>query len=646
MGRRPQPFTLATAGVVAGALLLRLWGIREGLPYAYNVDENAHFVPKAVGFFGHSLNPHYFVNPPGYTYILRAVFGLWFGSGAAVQRAYALHPSEVFTVARVVSAVLGAIAVWLVCLTGRRLFDARTGLLAGGLLAVSFLAVFYGHQAVNDEPALAPIALSLYGLAGIVRYGRRRDYLIAGVAAGLAAATKYTGGVVVVAIAGAALVRAVDARRDAKRRGRETALATAPATTTAPGKRASKPASAWGPLGALALAGVCALVAFLAANPYALADLSQFGTDVVGQGAVAGTDKLGDPFSNGYLFYVWTAGWGLGVVPAVAAIGGAALLIWRERRLAWVLVPAPIAFFIFMGQQQRYFGRWLLPIFPILCLLAAVGAVGAIRALARRRPALAPALAAIALLAQGLVYAVHNDRVLSRPDTRALARAWMVAHLPPGTPMLVEPVAPGAWLSDPGRSFAQTPDGSRWTYVNPLDGPTSSGAIGVAALSAIGGGGLARTLDAGAPGGTTADAASRPAAELLAAVGADPLDDQVGDSTFPYLYTSDLQAVGNESYVRSVSPELINLLEARGVCIIVTGSTVWGRAFNAPKQVPLAVAYYRDLATHAQVLFRATPSADPQSFNFDWSFDYYPLAYTRPGPEVVVYRLHGGRCAP
>jgi hypothetical protein len=31
-------------------------------------------------------------------------------------------------------------------------------------------------------------------------------------------------------------------------------------------------------------------------------------------------------------------------------------------------------------------------------------------------------------------------------------------------------------------------------------------------------------------------------------------------------------------------------------------------------------------------------------FNFDWSFDYYPLAYARPGPEMTVYRLTGGAC--
>jgi len=32
------------------------------------------------------------------------------------------------------------------------------------------------------------------------------------------------------------------------------------------------------------------------------------------------------------------------------------------------------------------------------------------------------------------------------------------------------------------------------------------------------------------------------------------------------------------------------------------------------------------------------------SFSFDWSFDYYPLAYRRPGPAMTIYRLHDGRC--
>src|SRR4051812_47000886 len=68
-GRR-WPWWLAVAAVVGGSLLLRLWGNAHGMPYAYNADENAHFVPGAIGLFGHAWNPHYFVNPPAYTYLL------------------------------------------------------------------------------------------------------------------------------------------------------------------------------------------------------------------------------------------------------------------------------------------------------------------------------------------------------------------------------------------------------------------------------------------------------------------------------------------------------------------------------------------------------------------------------------------------
>jgi hypothetical protein len=63
--------------------------------------------------------------------------------------------------------------------------------------------------------------------------------------------------------------------------------------------------------------------------------------------------------------------------------------------------------------------------------------------------------------------------------------------------------------------------------------------------------------------------------------------------------------------------------------------------------VPNAIAYYRALAAQSTVAFRASPyrsGAAPVPFGYDWSFDYYPLAYRRPGPAITVYHLHGGRC--
>src|SRR5437763_1594107 len=234
---------IAWAGAVAALLVvafgLRIWGVRQGLPYAYNVDENAHFVPKAIQLFGHGWNPHYFVNPPAYTYLLHLVFAVWYGGRVGVSNTFATNQTEVFVIARVTVAVLGTLAVWLLYLAGARAFDRRIGLLGAGVLAVAFLPVFYSHLALNDVPTLAPICLSLWGTAGVLRLGRTRDYVVAGVGLGLACATKYTGGIMLVPLLGAivAQYRAPSGQRPALR--------------------------------GLAIAGGAALAAFFIASPHA-----------------------------------------------------------------------------------------------------------------------------------------------------------------------------------------------------------------------------------------------------------------------------------------------------------------------------------------------------------------------------------------
>ncbi len=241
-------------------------GVRTGLPYIYNIDEAGHFVPKAVQMFarGHGLNPGYFVNPPALTYVLHIVFAVWFGSGGAVLRAYAIHPDHVFLLARVVVAALGTAAVWLLYLFGARLFERRVALLAAALEAVAFLPVFYGHFALNDAATLLPLTLSLYGSAGILRRGRRRDYALAGIGLGLACASKYTAGIALVPLAAAAAIRYLD--------GLSAAAGSTSGRTT---------------LAGLAIAVGCALSAFLLANPYALLDFSRFRTELAHQSSLS-----------------------------------------------------------------------------------------------------------------------------------------------------------------------------------------------------------------------------------------------------------------------------------------------------------------------------------------------------------------------
>ena len=50
MRRRPRwlrmPGGAALGWILLGALVLRLWSLKHGLPFVYNTDEEQHFVPR------------------------------------------------------------------------------------------------------------------------------------------------------------------------------------------------------------------------------------------------------------------------------------------------------------------------------------------------------------------------------------------------------------------------------------------------------------------------------------------------------------------------------------------------------------------------------------------------------------------------
>jgi len=557
--------------VLAVAFALRLWGIKQGLPYVYEVDEYGHFVPEAVRMFGHGLNPRYFVNPPALTYLLHVVFGVWFGvlrssSHASIAREFALHPDRFFLLARVVVALLGTASVWLLYLVGARLFNRATGLLASVVMAVAFLPVFYGHLALNDVPTLVGLTLSLLGTAGILRRGRMIDYLLAGVGLGLAAATKYTAGVMLLPLLGAAVAQYRDGARE---HGRDVAIGTG-------------------------LALLAALAAYLVANPYSLLDFHAFRAELELQSHYTEQSQsswIGGPRQGSFVYYLWSFTWGLGWIPALAALGGAVTIWRRDRRVGWMLVPVAVLYLLFLSLQGRYFGRWLLPIFPVACLLAASFALELVSWATRRVPRLDTAfvvLAVIALVVQGAVYSIHSGLVLSRPDTRNLTRTWAVEHIPAGAKIVLEPAVPNAWLDETGGGTAHP----RW--------------IKFPVLRVV--------LNAATGKPETAN-----------------------------------RTVELEDYERTLSAPLISYYERHGYCWVISGYTQSGRAFADPQLVPDAVAYYRELARQGEVVYHVSPynsaGKEDVAFNFDWTFDYYPLAFHRPGPEMTVYRLHGGRCA-
>lgn len=399
---------LVLGGILAVALVLRLWSIGHGLPFVYNVDEAEHFVPKALGMLDGGLDPGYYENPSGLTYLLLVLFTLpWPGLRT--------DPSTAFLVGRVVVALIGTVVVGLVYWAGRRLFAAPVGLVAAAVMAVAFLPVAYSKHALNDVVTLAPVTVGVVATVVAYERGHRLDWVLAGAAAGAATAVKYTAGVMLLGVAAAALLRAQQHR---------TAL---PASLLSLG------------LASGAFAGV-----FVLLNPFLVVNSTGALEQITGQSAQADTGKFGQVAANGWAYYAETLTWGLGWLPLVAAGIGAVLVVRRDWRLALLLLLPAVALFVYMGAQGRYFGRWLLPTYPVLCLLAGNAVIALARGFGSHRRT-AAVLLTVGVCLQGFLSAIHVNLLLGRTDTRALASDAVQSTVPAGAPVVVEPFVPQEW---------------------------------------------------------------------------------------------------------------------------------------------------------------------------------------------------------
>jgi hypothetical protein len=424
-----SPAHLLLGLVLAAGLVLRLRNDGYGLPYVYNVDEGSHFTSRAVAMFGGDPNPGYFQNPSGFTYLIHAALRLryghlWpFGDFDPVVDQFKKDPTEIYETARALAAVVCLAGVAGAFWVARRLWGEREAVVAAALLGLGFLPVVYSRIAVTDVGTLLPVALALYASVRLYEDGRRRHYLLAGAAAGLAIGFKYTAGLVLVPV-----------------------LLAAAARLPADGRRA---------LAGLALAAAAAVLAFAVTTPFFFLDFDTARRQLEAQAETAGDfPKLGQRHDSGFAYYLESLTWGLGWAAALAALAGAAIELRRDRGRALLLLAFPVALFLYLSLQSRYFGRWLLPAYPALCLLAAVAVVRAAELVRRRGALAAGVLGALTLgvVAQPLAADVRTMRLLGRSDTRQLARDWLVQHEGPSLRIVIEPAVPARYYRRGGKS--------------------------------------------------------------------------------------------------------------------------------------------------------------------------------------------------
>ncbi len=457
----------ALAGILTVALLLRVWGLRFGLPYFEHPDEWAVAEDALRMLRTGDYTPFSYTYPTLYTYMqvgVAAVHFMW-GAGVGLYRTPAdIDPVQFYVWARALTAMLGVGAVALTFLAGRMLYGNAAGLLAAALIAVMPAVTGDSHYVTTDTPAMFVTLLAFLAIARLGDIAPDRATLreapsaavpwnipalafLAGFGVGLATATKWNAGSLVIAL----LVAIVFAARRSTRDGHAVALdddvAAQPAADVAL-QRLSKGPSTFHLIPA-ALLGI--LLGFTLGVPFWLRDLPRILTDLAG--IVAHYRFEGHPGAESdqpALFY-WWALTREGTLLAWACLGGVALAFLRRKPADLHVLAVVIPAMLQLTGVKVVFFRNAMPLLPFLCILAAALVVAAVewvtarfgdaadrraggqssvafmRRLAGNRTALLLA-ATVVLTAEPLAQAVHDELLRSRPTTRILAGEWLEAR--------------------------------------------------------------------------------------------------------------------------------------------------------------------------------------------------------------------------
>lgn len=312
---------------------------------------------------------------------------------------------------------LGALTIIPVFVIARRIAGLPAAVIGSVLMIFSPLYNEITRLIISDVPSAFFAALSLMFVALLLDEERYWPYLMAGMAAGLAAACKYPAGVVAVAIVGIWIAWRFRSRR-----------------------------WSWH----LLSAGAVSLATFLLVMPAFWAHSESvfvgqgkdllFGFRQYGRGGWIGVM----PTSNAawYGRQVLTS-FGLPIV-LLGLSGWPWLKKESRRRLLWML-PFPVVYLALLVSMSMVVKRNLLPVIPALAALLGVGVAGWLQLSERRLPRLRTGWASL-FVVLALAVPVYRTTLqtiaLARTSTREEAAAWIDSRIPRGATIIKESYTP------------------------------------------------------------------------------------------------------------------------------------------------------------------------------------------------------------
>ncbi len=411
--------------ILVVALALYLAGALPQVDRLHGGDE-VNFIETALRLGSGVLEPFGLRHGTGLPILLVIEFGLFYlvqhilGSMQApmdLAWLYLRDPTIFFLLGRLTMLVSGLGVIVMTWWLGRQLRSPIVGLIAAAWTGWSVLPLTMVMRFKEDLPAMLGVLAALgcaAQLAGLIR-GRMKPLplaLWAGIWIGAASAFKYTA---VLGLAPVLLAVWWSAPSDAGR-----------------------PSARWRVLaqrGLVVLGGT--LAAFVALMPSFLIDLKLLLASV--HDLAFGFSEFRQPIPPTVTRLLWHLPGVVGAPVALLAVFGSAVLLWRHRRLGVFLLAYPVALLIFLSPYLGSPTHLALAV-PFVALLAAVGFVTI--ATSFRSPSLLARSVLVGMTGLCIWPSVVTDvRLIAlarRPDTRALARAWVQANVPSGAHLVVE----------------------------------------------------------------------------------------------------------------------------------------------------------------------------------------------------------------
>lgn len=348
----PEAVRIAVWALVMVGFAIRIYGNWWDYPLVLHPDE-PKIVGRAVMFIEQkTLLTRFLHYPTLYIYVHALVFGLidsansilgfWTTAAESLKETYAANGAIFHIIGRVLTACFGAASIGLVWKIGRRLFGWRAGIAAAGFMAVAYRHVLDSHFATTDVPAAFFVLVAIYlSLPIFEGQARRRDYVLAGLVAGLAAATKYPAGLVLIVPLAAHFL-------------------------LSPSAGEKQPS--WS---AAALCIGWAVAGFVAGCPSAVRLWDHFGLALLAESIHAQTGHLGIRPGTffGYFTQLKPAG-GVGWMMVIAAICGlAGGFLKAPRKLAFVCA-FPIIYYLLLGSRNLQMTRYVVMLAPFFALWA------------------------------------------------------------------------------------------------------------------------------------------------------------------------------------------------------------------------------------------------------------------------------------